>query len=59
LGSNYNRKDNDSHKYNIPYNLLESFDLHLKVATYAKWGSEAWYDAHAQLDKKFGQYMVG
>jgi hypothetical protein len=55
----YNRKDNDGHKYNIPHELLDSFDLHLKVITYAKWGTDAWYDAHDQLDNKFSQYMVG
>ena len=31
--TDWNRKDNDGHKYNIPYELLESFDLHLKVVT--------------------------
>ena len=55
----FNRKDNDGHKYNIPYNELDTFDLYMKCINYAKWGSEMWHLNHANLNNRFGQYMVG
>lgn len=56
---NYNRKDNDEHKYNVPNDLLDEFDTLFDRYCKAKRFTDEYYDAEADFSKQFEQYMVG
>lgn len=53
------RKDNDGHKYRLPILAVDAFEQILEEINAAKRFSDEWYDLNANLDSRFGQYMVG
>jgi hypothetical protein len=53
------RTDNDGHKYEFPALAAEAFDLLLEKINSVKIRSDAWYDLNAELDNRFGKYMIG
>lgn len=57
--SDYNRKDNDGHKFNVPQELLAEFDDLLDRYINAKFMSEEKFELEAEFCNKFQDYMVG
>lgn len=55
----YNRKDNDGHKFNIPNDLLEKFDNLFTLLCKAKRGTENYFEIETAFCNKFYRYMVG
>lgn len=55
----HNRKDDDGHKFNVPANLLETFDDLLQRYSDSKRFSDEYYDLEAQFCNTFERYMVG
>jgi hypothetical protein len=55
----YNRKDYDGHKFNVPEDELEHFDMRLRCVGEARHLSEEYYEAVAMFNNEFEQYMVG
>jgi len=53
------RTDNDGHKYDLPAPEADVFDLLLEKINSVKTRSDAWYDLNAELDNRFGKYMIG
>lgn len=56
---NYNRKNSDGHKYNVPNELLGGFDALFDRYCKAKRFTDEYYDAEADFCNQFEQYMVG
>jgi hypothetical protein len=56
---NYNRQDYDGHKFNVPEDELEHFDLLLRCVGAAPYLSDEYYEAVAWFCNEFEQYMVG
>ncbi len=54
-----NRKDNDSHKYQIPMDLLEEFDSLFERMCNAKFMSPELWDLEDEFNDKFYEYMIG
>lgn len=52
-------KDLDGNIYRIPKALDEKFKMLLSKIETTKMLSPAWYDANAELDNAFGEYMKG
>jgi hypothetical protein len=55
----FNRKDNDGHRFLIPEQLLNQFDVLLDEYTRAEKFSDRYYDLEAEFCKQFEQYMIG
>lgn len=55
----YNRRDEDSHKFNIPDDMLEEFDRLMRLREEADWNSDRWYDLTAEFNDKFYKYNLG
>ena len=55
----YNRKDNDCHKYMVPEAMLPRFDELLEKLQTVKLRSTEYYDLEAEFSNEFHQYMVG
>ena len=53
------RTDNDGHKYSLPPLAVDAFDQLLEKINSVKVRSDAWYDLNAELDNRFGKYMIG
>lgn len=59
MQTKYNRKDNDGHKYDVPVELLEFFDVMLEETTKVKFLSEGYYKAVNRFNYNFQVYMIG
>lgn len=56
---NYNRRDDDGHRYAIPEDQLLDFDTLQTAIEDSDWLSDQWYDLITEFNDKFHQYMVG
>lgn len=52
-------KDLDGHKYRLTKESAKDFKDILAKIDKAKIASDLWYDLNAELDNKYGRYMVG
>ena len=53
------RTDNGGHNYILPPLAVAAFDQLLEKINSVKVRSDAWYDLNAELDNRFGKYMIG
>ena len=52
------RKDNDSHRYEIPDELVDEFDQLFETYCNALRGTDAYWDAEDEFNNRFTQFMV-
>ena len=55
----FNRYDDDNHKYQIPDEMLDWYDTCIDLVRGTKHLSDEWYDAVARFNYYFEPYMVG
>ena len=53
------KRDNDGHKFKIPATLSAEFDLLFNHYIEQKRGTQSYWDAEADFNNKFEEYMVG
>jgi hypothetical protein len=53
------KKDADGHWYSLPPKLEDSFVQAVEAVMLADFMSAEWYDAHDDLNDRFGSYMRG
>jgi hypothetical protein len=56
---NFNRKDDDGHKYLIPKEMLAEFNSLLEKIQNSPFMSEAKWAAEDEFNGRFYEYMVG
>ena len=55
---NYNRKDDDGHKFLVPEDLLTEFDDLFDRYCNAEFLSKEYYELESEFCNKFQRYMV-
>lgn len=53
------KRDNDGHKFKIPTELEAEFDLLFNHYIEQEQGTEEYWDAEAEFNNKFQEYMIG
>lgn len=53
------KRDNDGHKFKIPAKLEAEFDRLFNHYIEQDQGTDAYWDAEADFNNKFEEYMVG
>lgn len=53
------KKDSDNHWYSIPAGEVDAFVQAVEAVVLAEFMSDNWYEAHDDLNNRFGCYMRG